>query len=109
MNITAEEVYNMTKARFEAMSQEELYADKLRTYRSFRNQMLEQSDYYMNQIDRYTIEQLDELKTYRQALRDYVNLYVIDNDTNSIPPALPSLPLFLAPTNNNLNVIKETK
>jgi hypothetical protein len=99
----------MTKARFEAMTEEELHEDKLRTYRIFRNQMLEQSDQYMNQIDRYTTEQLYEIKTYRQQLRDYINIHIIDRETKSIPPDLPSLPSFLAPNVNSVNVVKETK
>ena len=41
--------------------------------RSFRNQKLQKTDAFMGQIDRYSQKQIDQLKAYRQDLRDMIN------------------------------------
>jgi hypothetical protein len=70
-----EEVYNQTKARCEAMTIAEKQDEKMRFLRGIRNQKLKESDKYINQMDRYTNQQIDELKNYRQLLRDLPIIY----------------------------------
>ena len=71
--LTADDIHNLMKAKYGAMTKEELINDKKNLIRCFRNQKLEESDKYMGQNDRYTPKQIEELKTYRQALRDFIN------------------------------------
>lgn len=101
-DLTLCSVYQATKARFEKMSANELYEENLSNYRIIRNQKLEQTDIYINQIDRFTAEQINELKTYRQALRDYMNIH-FNTDNVDIPPPFPEVPLFLVPIINKFN------
>jgi len=61
------------KKWFASLTDQEQYDLKLNTYRSFRNQKLQKTDVFMGQIDRYSQEQIDQLKTYRQLLRDMIN------------------------------------
>ena len=61
------------KKWFASLTEQEQTDLKLNTYRSFRNQKLQKTDVFMGQIDRYSQEQIDQLKTYRQLLRDMMN------------------------------------
>ena len=61
------------KKWFASLTEQEQTDLKLNTYRSFRNQKLQKTDVLMGQIDRYSQEQIDQLKTYRQLLRDMMN------------------------------------
>ena len=61
------------KKWFASLTEQEQTDLKLNNYRSFRNQKLEKTDAFMMQIDRYTQEQIDQLKLYRQLLRDMMN------------------------------------
>ena len=61
------------KKWFASLTDQEQSDLKLNTYRSFRNQKLQKTDVFMGQIDRYSQEQIDQLKTYRQLLRDMIN------------------------------------
>ncbi len=81
MNITAEEVYNQTKANYEAKTTEEKQEEKMRFCRAIRNNLLEKTDNFMNQTDRYSQKQIDQLKAYRQSLRDLPNL---NNDISQL-------------------------
>ena len=45
----------------------------LKTYRDFRNQKLKKTDILMQQFDRFSQKQMEELTTYRQQLRDMFN------------------------------------
>ena len=61
------------KKWFASLNEQEQTDLKLNTYRSFINQKLQNTDVFMGQIDRYSQEQIDQLKTYRQLLRDMIN------------------------------------
>ena len=61
------------KKWFASLTEQEQTDLKLNTYRNFRNQKLQKTDVFMGQIDRYSQEQIDQLKTYRQLLRDMMN------------------------------------
>ena len=61
------------KKWFASLTEQEQNDLKLNTYRSFRNQKLQKTDVFMGQIDRYSQEQINQLKTYRQLLRDMIN------------------------------------
>ena len=61
------------KKWFASLTEQEQTDLKLNNYRSFRNQKLQKTDVFMGQIDRYSQEQIDQLKTYRQLLRDMIN------------------------------------
>ena len=65
-----EEIYIKTKERDDKMTFEEKKQEKINFTREIRNIKLEKSDIYMNQNDRYSQQQIEELKIYRQALRD---------------------------------------
>ena len=65
-----DEIYIKTKERDDKMTFEEKKQEKINFTRQIRNIKLEKSDIYMNQNDRYSQQQIEELKIYRQALRD---------------------------------------
>ena len=65
-----DEIYIKTKERDDKMTFEEKKQEKINFTREIRNIKLEKSDIYMNQNDRYSQQQIDELKIYRQKLRD---------------------------------------
>lgn len=65
-----DEIYLKTKERDDKMTFEEKKQEKINFTRQIRNIKLEKSDIYMNQNDRYSQQQIEELKIYRQALRD---------------------------------------
>ena len=93
-DLTLCSVYQATKARYEKMSADELYQENLSNYRIIRNEKLKQSDIYTTQIDRYTEQQLNELKQYRQDLRQLIN----NNHKNfklNKPVIFPNIPSFL--------------
>jgi hypothetical protein len=79
--ITAEEVYERTKANYEAKTTDEKQEEKLRFIRGIRNNLLNKTDIFMNQIDRYSQKQIEQLKAYRQSLRDLPNL---NNDISQL-------------------------
>ena len=63
--------------------------------RENRNQLLKESDKYLLPDYPITPENLELIKTYRQQLRDYMDLDVVKNysSSNNIPmPDLPKLP-----------------
>ena len=64
---------NCTLEHLKSMNEEELYQYHLKIYRAERNLRLEETDKYINQIDRLNNEQIEELKLYRQNLRDFIN------------------------------------
>jgi hypothetical protein len=94
MNITPEEVYNQTKANYEAKTTEEKQEEKMRFCRGIRNNLLEKTDNFMNQTDRYSQKQIDQLKAYRQSLRDLPNL---NNDISQLDKTIefPPEPEFI--------------
>ena len=61
------------KKWFASLTDQEQTDLKLKTCRNFRNQKLEKTDSFMGQIDRYSQKQIDQLKLYRQDLRDMIN------------------------------------
>ena len=65
-----DEIYIKTKERDDKMTFEEKKQEKINFTRQIRNIKLEKSDIYINQLDRYSQQQMDELKIYRQKLRD---------------------------------------
>lgn len=65
-----DEIYIKTKERDDKMTFEEKKQEKINFTREIRNIKLEKSDIYINQLDRYSQQQMDELKIYRQKLRD---------------------------------------
>lgn len=71
-----------------SLTETERYELDLQHLRFQRNNLLEKSDIYMYQIDRFTPEQIEELKVYRQALRDLTNNK--DNVKNFNIPIKPS-------------------
>jgi len=87
-------VYQATKARYDKMTAEELYQDNLNNYRAIRNEKLKQSDIYMSLFDRYTEQQINELKKYRQDLRDLINNNHENFKMNKVV-IFPSIPTFL--------------
>ena len=93
-DLTLCSVYQATKARFEKMSTDELYQENLSNYRIIRNEKLKQSDIYTAQFDRYTEQQLNELKQYRQDLRQLINNNHENFKLNN-PVIFPNIPSFL--------------
>lgn len=93
-NLTPEIVYNLTKERYENLSFEEKQEEKKKITREIRNRELEQTDVYMNQIDRFSQKQIDQLKAYRQDLRDFIQ----NTDWNDLDKKLefPEKPTFIA-------------
>ena len=65
-----DEIYIKTKERDDKMTFAEKKQEKINFTREIRNIKLEKSDIYINQLDRYSQQQIEELKIYRQALRD---------------------------------------
>ena len=65
-----DEIYIKTKERDDKMTFAEKKQEKINFTREIRNIKLEKSDIYINQLDRYSQQQMDELKIYRQKLRD---------------------------------------
>jgi len=65
-----DEIYIKTKARDDKMTFAEKKQEKINFTREIRNIKLEKSDIYINQLDRYSQQQIEELKIYRQKLRD---------------------------------------
>jgi len=92
--ITLDEVYEQTKRNYEAKTTEQKLEDKMRFIRGIRKNYLEESDKYMSQIDRYNTEQILELKTYRQQLRDLPITY---NDISKLEEIVnfPQKPSFI--------------
>lgn len=95
------DIYEKTKQRHEAMSFEEKKQEKINFTRQLRNMKLEASDKYMSQSDRYSINQLEQLKLYRQALRDLMNIEDFNNLDKSID--FPIEPSFIIPNNINID------
>lgn len=65
-----DEIYIKTKERDDKMTFAEKKQEKINFTREIRNIKLEKSDIYINQSDRYSQQQIEELKIYRQKLRD---------------------------------------
>ena len=61
------------KKWFASLTEQEQTDLKLNNYSSFRNHKLQKTDAFMGQIDRYSQKQIDQLKAYRQDLRDMIN------------------------------------
>ena len=70
-----EETRQFTRDIMSKMTPEERYNMDLEHTRQIRDNLLEKTDIYMHQFDRLTPEQLEELKIYRQALRDIPSDY----------------------------------
>ena len=88
------DAYEYTKNILENMTDEERYNLDLQLSRNERNLLLEKSDIYLNQNDRFTEEQMMQIKNYRQQLRDHININ-LDNIKNRIYIPLPSKPDFI--------------
>ena len=87
-----------TKNWFDKLTDEESYQLILKTYRSFRNQKLKSTDIYMSLTDRYTSEEIEQLKIYRQQLRDMIDLNKLKANEKLI---FPIEPLFISKKINN--------
>ena len=74
-----DEIYIKTKARDDKMTFEEKKQEKINFTREIRNIKLEKSDIYINQLDRYSKQQIEDLKIYRQKLRDMMQNEDWDN------------------------------
>ncbi len=79
-----------TKKWFDKLTNEESYELILKTYRSFRNQKLKDTDIYMSLTDRFTSEEIDLLKVYRQQLRDMIDLNLLKANKRLIFPTIPT-------------------
>jgi len=92
-NLTAQDIHNLTKERYDKMTFEEKQEEKMKFTRDIRNRELEKTDAYMNQIDRFSQKQIDQLKAYRQELRDIIQ----KSDWNDLDKQLefPQKPAFL--------------
>jgi hypothetical protein len=88
------DAYEFTKKFIENMTDEERYKLDLELSRNARNLLLEKTDIYLNQSDRFTEQQMNEIKQYRQKLRDHININ-LDNIKNRIYIPLPSKPNFI--------------
>jgi hypothetical protein len=88
------DAYEFTKNFIENMTDNERYKLDLELSRNERNLLLEKTDIYLNQNDRYTEQQINEIKKYRQQLRDHINLN-LENIKNKIYIPLPSKPDFI--------------
>ena len=91
---------------FETFNEDDFYNFNLKIYRGFRELKLIETDKYMNMLDRYTPEQVEQLKTYRQELRDFINLnqdsFKFDKDKHNLkegytPEALLKVPYPIKP------------
>ena len=101
--LTADDIHKLMKTRYEAMTKEELINDKKILIRCFRNQKLEETDKYINQTDRFNSEQIEELKNYRQILREYMNITDFSLDVIEPLPEIPNFILNLISINNSSN------
>jgi hypothetical protein len=79
--------------RMNSMTPEQRYNIDLEHTRQVRNNLLEKTDIYMHQFDRFTPEQLEELKIYRQALRNIPSDYKHLISKEVIP--FPTPPTFM--------------
>jgi hypothetical protein len=104
--LTADDIHKLMKARYEAMTKEELINDKKNLIRCFRNQKLVETDKYINQTDRFNSEQIEELKNYRQILREYMNITDFSLDVIEPLPEIPNFILNLISINNSSNIYK---
>lgn len=93
-NINIIDITNETKEYIFNLTEYDKYNIHLNTYRNFRNLYLEETDKYMQQSDRFTIEQFNILKEYRQNLRDMINNNHL-NFSNSIKVEFPLKPDFI--------------
>ncbi len=85
-----------TLEHLSSMNEEELYQYHLKIYRAERNLRLQETDKYMNQLDRFNNEQIEELKLYRQHLRDFINgNHEAFKDGLDIVRLFPQKPLFI--------------
>ena len=83
-----------TKNYILSMTEEERYLLGINSYRALRNQLLKKTDILMNQTDRYTTEQIEQLKLCRQELSDMINNNQ-SNLKNGFPMSFPIKPDFL--------------
>ena len=83
-----------TRKCLDSLTDDEKYKMILNSYRDMRNIDLRESDLYMPQTDRFTTEQIDMLKQYRQDLRDFINLNH-ENMKKSLPIEYPKKPDFI--------------
>ena len=74
-----DEIYTKTKERDDKMTFAEKKQEKINFTREIRNIKLEKSDIYINQLDRYSQQQIEELRIYRQKLRDMMQNEDWDN------------------------------
>lgn len=89
---------------FNNLTDDEKYNFNLKTYRSFRNQKLKSTDIYMSLTDRYTSEEIEQLKIYRQQLRDMIDLNKLKANEKLIFPIEPSF-ISKKINNNYKNVV----
>lgn len=83
-----------SRKRLETMTDEEKYQLYLGCMRDYRDTILKETDILMSQSDRFTPEQFDAIKEYRQALRDFIN-NSHELFKQGIPTQLPEKPSFL--------------
>ncbi len=86
--------YEYTKNILENRTDEKRYNLDLQLSRNERNLLLEKTDIYLNKNNRYTEQQINEIKKYRQNLRDHINLN-LENIKKKIFIPLPSKPDFI--------------
>ncbi len=72
-NIGIEASTEYTRKRFAEMSDNEKAEMAILCTRHYRNELLKESDNWMNQQDRFNTQQFDMIKRYRQELRDVMN------------------------------------
>lgn len=77
----------------------------LKMIRSSRDDKLKHTDVLMCQTDRLTLEDMQELKQYRQALRDMIDLKAIMNHQEL---KFPDEPKFFSSINKTKQVFKDT-
>lgn len=73
--------------------------------RNNRDDKLKHTDVLMCQTDRLTVEDMQELKQYRQALRDMIDLKAIMNHQEL---KFPDEPKFLSSLNKTKQIFKDT-
>lgn len=80
----------------EPPSMEYIQKCQIELQRNFRNELLEKSDRYMLSDYPLTDDQKNEIKVYRQALRDYFSRDDVINWTyDKELPAFPTVPSFV--------------
>lgn len=89
---------------FNNLTDDEKYNFNLKTYRAFRNNKLKSTDIYMSLTDRYTLEEIEQLKIYRQQLRDMIDLNKLKANEKLIFPIEPSF-ISKKINNNYKNVV----